>query len=134
MPIASSYTNIGLVPLQDLHEIGGPIVTRPNVWLEARRPGRTAKGSGECREGPEAEVAELWLADLPNGLQAIQNMKTCPATARVNSTKAKTVMTIMTHVEADLEENTPQSPTWRAKCRRISCRKNTGYHATDPKI
>jgi hypothetical protein len=42
--------------------------------------------------------------------------------------------TIITHVEADLEENTPQPPTWRAKCRWISCRKNTGYHATDPKI
>jgi hypothetical protein len=38
------------------------------------------------------------------------------------------------HVEADLEENTPQPPTWRAKCQWISCRKNTGYHATDPKI
>jgi hypothetical protein len=38
------------------------------------------------------------------------------------------------HVEADLEENTPQPPTWRAKCRWISCRKNTGYHTTDPKI
>jgi hypothetical protein len=38
------------------------------------------------------------------------------------------------HVEADLEENTPQPPTWRTKCRWISCRKNTGYHATDPKI
>jgi hypothetical protein len=38
------------------------------------------------------------------------------------------------HVEADLEENTPQPPTWRSKCRWISCRKNTGYHTTDPKI
>jgi hypothetical protein len=38
------------------------------------------------------------------------------------------------HVEEDLEENTPQPPTWNAKCRWISCRKNTGYHATDPKI
>jgi hypothetical protein len=38
------------------------------------------------------------------------------------------------HVEVDLEENTPQPPTWRAKCRWISCRKNMGYHATDPKI
>jgi hypothetical protein len=38
------------------------------------------------------------------------------------------------HVEADLEENTPQPPTWRAKCQWISCRKNTGYYATDPKI
>jgi hypothetical protein len=38
------------------------------------------------------------------------------------------------HVKADLEENTPQPPTWHAKCRWISCRKNTGYHAMDPKI
>jgi hypothetical protein len=38
------------------------------------------------------------------------------------------------HVEADLGENTPQPPTWCAKCRWISCRKNTGYHAMDPKI
>jgi hypothetical protein len=37
-------------------------------------------------------------------------------------------------VEADLEEITPQPPTLQAKCRWISCRKNTGYHATDPKI
>jgi hypothetical protein len=29
----------------------------------------------------------------------------------------------VSHVEADLEENTPQPPTWRAKCRGISCRK-----------
>jgi hypothetical protein len=36
------------------------------------------------------------------------------------------------HVEADIKENTPQPPTWRAKCRWILCRKNTGYHATDP--
>jgi hypothetical protein len=37
------------------------------------------------------------------------------------------------HGEADLE-NTPQPPTWRAKCRSISCRKNTRYHMKDPKI
>jgi hypothetical protein len=40
----------------------------------------------------------------------------------------------VSHVEADLGESTPQPPTWRAKCQWISCRKNTGYHATDPKI
>jgi hypothetical protein len=84
------------------------------------------KGSGERREAPEAEVADLRLAGLPNGLQAIENLKTCPVTARVDSTKAKMVMTIVTHVKADLEENTPQPPTWRAKCRWISCRKNMG--------
>jgi hypothetical protein len=36
------------------------------------------------------------------------------------------------HGEADLQ-NTPKLPTWRAKCRWILCRKNTGYHAKDPK-
>jgi hypothetical protein len=82
-----------------------------DVRFEARRSGRTAKGSGERREALEAEVVDLQLADLPNGLQAIENLKTCSATARVDSTKAKTVMTIVTHVEADLEENTPQPPT-----------------------
>jgi hypothetical protein len=55
-------------------------------------------------------------------------------TAHVDSKTAKTMMTIVTHVKADLEENTPQPPIWRAKCQWISCRKNTGYHATDPKI
>jgi hypothetical protein len=103
------------------------------VQFEARWPGHTAKGSGERREAPEAEVADLRLSDLPNGLQAIEDLKTCSATARVDSTKAKTVMTIVTHVEADLE-NTPHPSTWRAKCRWISCHKSTGYHATDPKI
>jgi hypothetical protein len=94
---------------------------------------RSTKGPGERRQAPEAEVADLRLT-LSNGLQAIKDLKACPATARVDSTKAKTVMTIITHVEADLEEITPQPPTWRAKCRWISCRKNMGYHATDQKI
>jgi hypothetical protein len=92
-----------------------------------------AKGPGERREAPEAEVADLRLANLPNGLQAIEDLKTSSATTLVDSMKAKTVMTIVTHVEADLE-NTPQPPTWRAKCQWISCRKNTRYHAMDPKI
>jgi hypothetical protein len=90
------------------------------------------KGSGERREAPKADVADLRLA-FSDGLQAVEDLETFSATTRVDSTKAKTVMTIVTHVEADLEENTPQPPTWRAKCRWISCRKNTGYHATDPK-
>jgi hypothetical protein len=107
---------------------------RTVVRLEARRPGHTAKGSGKHHEAPKAELAELRLAYLPNGLQAIENLETCPATAHVDSMMAKTVMTIITHVEADPEENTPLPPTWRAKCRWISCRKNMGYHATDRKI
>jgi hypothetical protein len=64
------------------------------------------KGARERREAPKAEVADLWLT-LSNGLQAIEDLKTLLVMARVDSTKVKTVMTIVTHVEADLEENTP---------------------------
>jgi hypothetical protein len=119
--------------LQELHGIGGPVITRTNLRPEARRPSRAAKRPVERREALEAEVARSRRA-FCNGLQAIKDLKTISATARVDSAKAKTATTIVTHVEADLEEVTPQPPTWRAKCRWISCRKNTGYHTTDPKI
>jgi hypothetical protein len=119
--------------LQELHGIGGSVVTRTDIWPEVGWPCCAAKWPSERREALEAEVTGRWLT-LSNGLQAIKDLKTLSATARIDSTKAKTVTTIVTHVEADLEENTPQPPTWRAKCRWISCRKNTGYHATDPKI
>jgi hypothetical protein len=101
--------------LQELHRIGGPVVTRTNIRPETRRPRRATKGPGECREAPKAEVADLRLT-FSNGLQAIKDLKVCPAMARIDSMKAKTVMTIVTHVEVDLGENTPQPPTWRAKC------------------
>jgi hypothetical protein len=91
------------------------------------------KWPGERREALKAEVTDRWLT-LSNGLQAIQDLKTLSAMARVDSAKVKMVMTIVTHVKADLEENTPQPPTWRAKYRWISYRKNTGYHAMDPNI
>jgi hypothetical protein len=91
------------------------------------------KGLGERCEAPKAEVADLGLT-LSNGFQAIEDLETLSASTCADSTKAKTVMTIVAHVEADLEENTPQPPTWRAKCRWILCRKNTGYHTTDPRI
>jgi hypothetical protein len=106
---------------------------RPNLRPEARRPCCAAKWPSERREALEAEVARR-RCSLSNGFQAIKDLKTIPTLARVDSAKAKTTTTIVTHVEADLEENTPQPPTWRAKFRWISCRKNTGYHATDPKI
>jgi hypothetical protein len=54
-----------------------------------------------------------------NGIAAVKTLEPCIGVG---------------HVEVDLEEITPQPPTWRAKCRWISCRKNTGYHATDPRI
>jgi hypothetical protein len=119
--------------LQELHGVGSPIVTCTSIWPEARRPCCTAKWPSERREAPEAEVTDLWLS-LSNGLQAIEDLETFSTTTCVDNTKAKTVMTIITHVEADLEGNTPQPPTWRARCQWISCRKNMGYHATDPKI
>jgi hypothetical protein len=118
---------------QELHWIGGSVITRPNLRPEARRPRCAAKWPVERREALEAEVAGSRRA-LSNGLQAIKDLKTISATARVDSAKAKTTTTIVTHVEADLKDVTPQPPTWRAKCRWISCRKNTGYHTTDPKI
>jgi hypothetical protein len=74
------------------------------------------KGPGERREDPEAEVADLRLANLSNGLQAIDDLKMSSAMPLLDSTKAKTHETIVTHVKADLE-NTPQPPTWCAKCR-----------------
>jgi hypothetical protein len=64
------------------------------------------KGPGKRREAPKADVADLRLA-LPDGLQAIEDLETLSATTCVDSTKAKTVVTIVTHVDADLEENTP---------------------------
>jgi hypothetical protein len=91
------------------------------------------KRPSERREALEAEVTGRWLT-LPNGLQAIEDLKMFSVTACVDSAKAKTMMAIVTHVEADLEEDTQQPPTWRAKCRWISCHKNTRYHTTDPKI
>jgi hypothetical protein len=67
-PITSSRPNIGRVTLQEPHGIRGPIVTRTDVRLEAQWPGRTAKGPDEHCKAPEAEVADLRLANLPNGL------------------------------------------------------------------
>jgi hypothetical protein len=64
-------------------------------------------------------MTEDGLGLSPNGIAAAKTLEPCVGVG---------------HVKADLEENTPQPPTWRAKCRWISCHKNTGYHATDPKI
>jgi hypothetical protein len=88
---------------------------RPDLWPEARRPCRAAKRPVKRREALEVEVAGRWRT-LSNGFQAIKDLKTISATARVDSVMAKTTTTIITHVEADLEEDTPQPPTWRAKC------------------
>jgi hypothetical protein len=62
------------------------------------------------REALETEVTRRWLT-LSNGLQAIEDLKMFSTMTCVESAKAKTVTTIITHVEADLEEDTPQPPT-----------------------
>jgi hypothetical protein len=132
-PVASRRSYGGRILLQELHGIGGSVVTRTDLRPKARRPCCAAKWPSERREALEAEVARRWRT-LSNGFQAIEDLKTISVTARIDSAKAKMMTMIVTHVEADLEVDTPQPPTWRAKCRCISCRKNTGYHATDPKI
>jgi hypothetical protein len=125
--------DINCVALQELDGVGQSVEASRRVWPEARQPSRTTKGPGERREAPEADVADLRLVNLPDSLQGIEYSPTSSATTLIVSTEAKTHETIVAHVEADLE-NTPQPPTWRAKCRWISCCKNTGYHTTDPKI
>jgi hypothetical protein len=64
-------------------------------------------------------MMEDGLSLPPNGIAEAKTLEPCVGVG---------------HVEADLEENTPQPPTWRAKYRWISCRKNMGYHTTNPKI
>jgi hypothetical protein len=73
------------------------------------------KGPGECHEAPEADVADLRVANLPDGLQGIEDLTMNLATTLIASTEAKTHETIVAHVEADLK-NTSQPPTSRAKC------------------
>jgi hypothetical protein len=69
---------------------------------------------------------------MSHGLQGAEDLKANLAKPIEVSIEAKTRETIVTHVEADLED-TPQPPTWHAKCRWISYRKNMGYHAKVPK-
>jgi hypothetical protein len=66
------------------------------------------KGPGECYKAPKAEVADLGLT-LSNGLQAIEDLEMLSASTCVDSTKAKMVMMIVAHVEADLDR-THHSP------------------------
>jgi hypothetical protein len=74
--------------LQELHWIGGSIVTRTDIRPEARRPCCTSKWPSEHCEALEAEVTGRWLT-LSNGLQAIKDLRTLSATARIDSAKAK---------------------------------------------
>jgi hypothetical protein len=91
------------------------------------------KGLKEHYEAPEVVDAAHRLATLSHGLQGVEDLKTNLATTLIVGTEVKTHETIVAHVEAD-PENIPQPPTWRAKCWWVSCRKNTGYHAKDPKV
>jgi hypothetical protein len=106
--------------------------------LTPRTSGRSSGGGEEerrlCTPGWEVRGLQIFLLFLlgrdmlttedglglsPNGVAAEKMLESCVGVG---------------HVEADLEENTPQPPTWRAKCQWISCCKNTGYHAMNPKI
>jgi hypothetical protein len=114
VPIASSHPNISCVALQELDRIGGSIITCTDVRPEARRPSRTTKRPEERREAPKADVVDLRFSNLPDGLQGIEDLTTSLATTLIDSTEVKTHETIITHVEADLE-NTALPPTWHAK-------------------
>jgi hypothetical protein len=92
------------------------------------------KGLGKHFKAPKTVNTTRWHSTLPHSLQGRKEWKMTLTAGLEVSAQAKTLGTIITHVEADVEENTPQPPTWRAKCRGILCCKNTGYHTTDPKI
>jgi hypothetical protein len=59
-----------------------------------------------------------WLGVTPSSVAAAKTLKES---------------TGVSHVDADLE-NTPQPPTWRAKCRGIFMLEEHGYHTKDPKV
>jgi hypothetical protein len=67
------------------------------------------KGFGECLKVPEAGDAARQLATLSHGLQGSQELKTTLTTSLKVGAKAKTHESIVTHVEAYLEE-THHSP------------------------
>jgi hypothetical protein len=90
------------------------------------------KGLGERCEALEAVDTARRLATLSHGLQGSKDLKMTLTAGLIVGTKVKMHETIVAHVEVDLE-NTPQPPTWCAKFWWISCHKNTGYHAKDPK-
>jgi hypothetical protein len=72
---------------------------------DLKRGGQAARRRGP-ESAAEADVADLRLTNLPDGLQGIEDLTTSLVTTLVDSTKAKKHETIVTHVEADLE-NTP---------------------------
>jgi hypothetical protein len=65
------------------------------------------KGLGERRKAPKANVAVHRFANLSDGLQGIEDLKTSLEMTLIISTEEKTCETIVTHVKADLED-TPQ--------------------------
>jgi hypothetical protein len=59
-------------------------------------------------------------------------MKTNLATTLIVGTEVKTCETIVAHVEEDLG-NTPQPPTWRAKCLWVFVSQEHGVPCEGPK-
>jgi hypothetical protein len=126
--------------------IGGLIVQQLLRHGESLRKGQLTPrmsarsgggGEGErrlCTPGREVGGLQIFLLFLPSrGVLTMEDGLGLPPNG-VAEAKTLEPCVGVSHVEADLEENTPQPPTWRAKCRWILCRKNMGYHATDPKI
>jgi hypothetical protein len=73
------------------------------------------KGRGKRFEAPKAIDIARRRSTLPHNFQGRKELKTTLTTGLEVSAQAKTLGTIVTHVEADLE-NTPQPPTWRGEC------------------
>jgi hypothetical protein len=67
-------------------------------------PVYTPKGLIERFKAPEAVATTRWRSTLSHGLQCSKKLKTTLAMGLEVGAKAKTHETIVTHVEADLEE------------------------------
>jgi hypothetical protein len=94
-------------------------------------------GKGERRlYTPEREVGGLQIFRLFLLGQSFMMTEDGLSLSLSSIATAKTLEPCISvgHVKADLEKNKPQPPTWRAKCQWISCHKNAGYHAIDPRI
>jgi hypothetical protein len=92
--------------LQELNRIGRSVEVCRRIWPEAQHPVHTPKRLGERCKAPEAVDTARRLATLSNSHQGSKELKTTLTTGLKVGKKVKTHKTIVTHVEADLE-NTP---------------------------
>jgi hypothetical protein len=122
MPIASGSLDDDCVELQESDGIRRSIKASRCVQPKMKWPSHAPEGFRERGEACEAGGAAHWLYTLANGFRGIEDLKMNLMTMLIVGTEAKTYQTIVSHVEADLE-NTLPAPTWRAKCQWILCRK-----------